>query len=139
MHAFFATFSDREAVPALRRHFFFEQFVLNLVLIYGAFRLTRECWTSSRRESESRRESYFSPIQAAEEALMVMIQFIDARTGETMTEIGSREWPAVPRVGDQLVFTSPVRKCKVVSASWIDLLQHHGKLIARLGLEDMDC
>jgi len=69
---------------------------------------------------------------------MVMIQFIDARTGETMTEIGSREWPAVPRVGDQLVFTSPVRKCKVVSASWIDLLQHHGKLIARLGLEDVD-
>ena len=67
---------------------------------------------------------------------MVMIQFIDARTGETMTEVGSREWPVVPRIGEQLVFTSPVRKYKVVSASWVDLMQHHGKLIARLGLED---
>ena len=47
---------------------------------------------------------------------MIMIQFIDARTGENMTEIGSREWPAVPRVGDELVFTNPVRKCKVVKA-----------------------
>jgi hypothetical protein len=57
---------------------------------------------------------------------MIMIQFVDARTGETMTEIGSRQWPAVPRVGDQIVFTNPVPKCKVTSASWIDLLQHHG-------------
>jgi hypothetical protein len=69
---------------------------------------------------------------------MIMIQFIDARTGETMTEIGSREWPAVPRVGEEVVFTSPVRKCKVVNASWIDLVQHHGKLIARLTLEDIE-
>ena len=29
-----------------------------------------------------------------------------------MTEIGSREWPAVPRVGDELVFTNPVRNAK---------------------------
>jgi hypothetical protein len=69
---------------------------------------------------------------------MIMIQFIDARTGETMTEIGSREWPAVPRVGEEVVFTSPVRKCKVVNTSWIDLMQHHGKLIARLMLEDIE-
>lgn len=69
---------------------------------------------------------------------MIMIQFIDARTGESMTEIGSREWPVVPSVGDQLVFTNPVRKCKVVSKSWVDLMQHHGKLIARLSLEDVD-
>jgi len=68
---------------------------------------------------------------------MIMIQFVDARTGEAMTEIGSREWPAVPGTGDQLVFTNPVRKCKVVGVSWIDLLQHHGKLIARLALEDV--
>jgi hypothetical protein len=69
---------------------------------------------------------------------MIMIQFIDAHTGETMTEIGSREWPVVPRVGDELVFTNPVRKCKVVRTSWVDLLQHHGKLIARLALEDVE-
>lgn len=68
---------------------------------------------------------------------MVMIQFIDARTGETMTEIGSREWPTVPRVSDQLVLTNPVRTCKVVAVTWIDLMQHHGKLIARLSLEDV--
>lgn len=68
---------------------------------------------------------------------MVMIQFIDARTGETMTEIGSREWPTVPRASDQLVFTNPVRTCKVVAVTWIDLMQHHGKLIARLSLEDV--
>ena len=68
---------------------------------------------------------------------MVLIQFVDARTGESMTEIGTREWPSVPRVGDQLVFTNPVRQCKVVSATWIDMLQHHGKLIARLQLEDI--
>ena len=68
---------------------------------------------------------------------MIMIQFVDAGTGENMTEIGQREWPAVPRAGDELVFTSPVRKFRVVSATWIDLLQHHGKLIARLALEDI--
>ena len=68
---------------------------------------------------------------------MIMIQFIDARTGETMTEIGSREWPAVPRAGDFLLFTSPVRKCRVASATWVDLMQHHGKLIARVALEDV--
>ena len=55
-----------------------------------------------------------------------------------MTEIGSREWPTVPRVGEQVVFTNPVRKCKVVAVSWVDLLQHHGKLIARLSLEDFE-
>ena len=77
-------------------------------------------------------------ISPGQELSMIMIQFVDARSGDTMTEIGPREWPAVPRVGDQLVFTSPVRKCKVVSASWIDLMQHHGKLIARLGLEDVE-
>ena len=69
---------------------------------------------------------------------MVMIQFVDAKTGTTMTEIGAREWPAVPRVGDQIVFTNPVRKCRVTSASWIDLMQHHGRLIARLALEDIE-
>lgn len=69
---------------------------------------------------------------------MIMIQFVDAGTGENMTEIGPREWPAVPRAGDELVFTSPVRKCRVVSATWIDLLQHHGKLIARLALQDIE-
>jgi hypothetical protein len=68
---------------------------------------------------------------------MTMIQFIDARTGENMTELGNREWPAIPRVGDQLTFTNPVRQCKVVSATWIDLLQHHGKLLVRLALEDV--
>jgi len=68
---------------------------------------------------------------------MIMIQFIDARTGEHMSEIGTREWPVVPRVGDHLMFTNPVRQCKVVGATWIDLLQHHGKLIARLSLEDV--
>jgi hypothetical protein len=65
-----------------------------------------------------------------------MIQFIDARTNENMTEIGSREWPAVPSAGDQLVFTNPVRKCRVASVTWVDLMQHHGKLIARVALED---
>lgn len=69
---------------------------------------------------------------------MIMIQFIDARTGENMTELGNREWPVVPSVGDQLVFTNPVRKCRVVSTSWVDLMQHHGKLIARLMLEDTE-
>ncbi len=69
---------------------------------------------------------------------MIMIQFIYARTGENMTEIGSREWPAVPSSGDQVVFTNPVRKCKVVSVSSVDLMQHHGKLIARLALEDCE-
>jgi hypothetical protein len=69
---------------------------------------------------------------------MIMIQFIDARTSETMTEIGSREWPAVPRIAEEIVFTSPVRKCKVVNVSWIDLMQHHGKLIARVVLEDVE-
>ena len=34
---------------------------------------------------------------------MIMIQFIDARTNENMTELGSREWPTVPSTGDQLV------------------------------------
>ena len=73
-----------------------------------------------------------------DETSMIMIQFIDARTGENMTEIGSREWPAVPSCGDHVVFTNPVRKCKVVSVSWVDLMQHHGKLIARLALEDCE-
>jgi hypothetical protein len=68
---------------------------------------------------------------------MVMIQFIDARTGENMADIGSREWPAVPMMGNHLVFTDPVRTFKVASVTWIDLLQHHGKLIARLALEDI--
>jgi hypothetical protein len=68
---------------------------------------------------------------------MIMIQCIDARTGETMTEIGSREWPAIPRVGEQLMFTNPVRQLKVVGATWIDLLQHHGKLLVRLSVEDV--
>jgi hypothetical protein len=70
-------------------------------------------------------------------AFMIMIQFVDARTGENMIEIGNREWPAVPRAGDQVLFTNPVRKCRVVSATWIDMLQHHGKLIARVALEDV--
>ena len=69
---------------------------------------------------------------------MVLIQFIDARTNENMTELGSREWPAVPCAGDSLVFTNPVRKCRVASVTWVDLLQHHGKLIARVALEDPD-
>jgi hypothetical protein len=67
---------------------------------------------------------------------MILIQFIDARTNEHMTELGSREWPAVPSAGDSLVFTNPVRKCRVASVTWVDLLQHHGKLIARVALED---
>jgi hypothetical protein len=68
---------------------------------------------------------------------MIMIQFVDANTGENMTEIGSREWPTVPRIDEELMFTNPVRKCKVVGVTWVDLLQHHGKLIARLALEDV--
>jgi hypothetical protein len=68
---------------------------------------------------------------------MIMIQFIDAGTGEHMTELGSREWPAAPRIGDLLMFTNPIRQCKVVSATWVDLLQHHGKLIVRIALEDI--
>jgi hypothetical protein len=68
---------------------------------------------------------------------MIMIQFIDARTGENMTEIGSREWDAVPRIGDQLLFTNPLRKYKVVNATWVDLQQHHDKLIIRIALEDV--
>jgi hypothetical protein len=67
---------------------------------------------------------------------MVMIQFVDARTGETISDLGTREWPAVPIVGNQLVFTDPVRTFKVAGVTWIDLLQHHGKLIARLALEE---
>lgn len=67
---------------------------------------------------------------------MIMIQFIDARTNENMTELGSREWPSVPSAGDFLVFTNPVRKCQVSSVTWVDLLQHHGKLIARVALEE---
>ena len=54
-----------------------------------------------------------------------------------MSDIGSREWPAVPTMGNHIVFTDPVRTYKVASVTWIDLLQHHGKLIARLALEDV--
>jgi hypothetical protein len=66
-----------------------------------------------------------------------MIHFIDARTGENMTEIGTRDWPSVPEVGDELVFTNPVKKCRVVSATWIDLVHHRDKLITKIGLEEL--
>jgi hypothetical protein len=29
-----------------------------------------------------------------------------------------------------------VRKCRVTAVTWVDLLQHHGKLIARVALEE---
>jgi hypothetical protein len=67
---------------------------------------------------------------------MIPIQLIDARTGENMTELGSREWPIVPVVGEELVFTNPVRRLKVVSVTWIDLAQHRGKLIVKVGLSE---
>jgi len=68
---------------------------------------------------------------------MIMVQFIDVRSGENMTELGSREWPAVPQIGDELVFTNPAKKCKVVNATWIDLQNRPGKVIARVELEEI--
>jgi hypothetical protein len=69
---------------------------------------------------------------------MFAIQFIDHHTGNSIEGVGTREWPAVPRPGDNLVLSvQPVRQFKVINATWVDPMRHPGKLLARLVVEEV--
>jgi hypothetical protein len=78
-------------------------------------------------------------VSSSAETGLVTIHFIDSRTGERLEGIAARDWPTIPRTGDNVVLaTNPMRQFTVVKATWIDSMRSNGALLARLVVDEIN-